>query len=202
MILTWFALLLKASLYRTWTKWICWGLLLVAMLDASASGQRVLSVSWTRFTAPGVNLPPRRLTTSKFKLNCNTSVNVLISMMSFYFRSVFLKPCDIFRSSEFKAHKRLFNSSFHMNLSLGALFFPAFPCTRWPTLTWAGSWRVRRSRKHFVLQSKYRWRFEMFQPVTYDDVPLLVRVSESWLLWKFWATWLVKDVYLGVGACW
>lgn len=37
----------------------------MAMLDASASGQRVLSVSWTGFTAPGVNLPPRRLTTSK-----------------------------------------------------------------------------------------------------------------------------------------
>lgn len=37
----------------------------MAMLDASASGQRVLSVSSTNFTAPGVNLPPRRLTTSK-----------------------------------------------------------------------------------------------------------------------------------------
>lgn len=79
----------------------------MAMSDASASGQRVLSVSWTRFTAPGVNLPPRRLTTSKFKYNCNTSVNVLISVMSFYFRSVFLKRCDIYRSSEFEARKHL-----------------------------------------------------------------------------------------------
>ncbi|CAF98353.1 unnamed protein product, partial [Tetraodon nigroviridis] len=49
---------------------------LVAMLDASASGQRVPSVSWTIFTAPGVNLLPRRLTTSSLPMHKMTNTDL------------------------------------------------------------------------------------------------------------------------------
>ncbi len=41
------------------------------------------------------------------------------------------------------------------NFIVVALFIPACPCTRWPIQIWAGSWRVRRSRKHFVRPSKH-----------------------------------------------
>lgn len=100
------------------------------------------------------------------------------------------------------SNNKCLSSNFHMNLSLG-LCFPAFPCTRWPTLTWAGSWRARRSRKHFVHQSKNHWSFE----VCFNLLLMM--------MFHFWSVFLSPDcygssepngylklVYLGVGACW
>lgn len=117
-ILTVFCCVVKESLYRTSTKWICWDLLLVAMLDDSASGQRVLSVSWTSFMAPGANLPPRRLTTSNC-IHLTTKITIVIvpiSVMSFYFRSVFLKTVIFTEVLSLSVNlTSVFNSLFYTN---------------------------------------------------------------------------------------
>ncbi len=152
---------LKASPCRTWTNWTSWGLPLVVMLDASASGQRVLSASWMSCTAPGVNLLPWRSTTSEYFRNnhacqhwCKTSYSDELPLHGpCFWNSMILN--EVLRLNIKKLVCLSFTSFQTYKISIfDDLFIPACPCTRWPTQTWAGSWRARRSRKHFVHQSK------------------------------------------------
>lgn len=86
-----------------------------------------------------------------------TALITFTSMMSFHFRSVFLNPCDIHRSSEFEKFTwRWCQFMFLKNNSLNrwVVLISACQCTRWPTPTWAGFSRVRRSRKYSVLPGK------------------------------------------------
>lgn len=84
--------------------------------------------------------------------------------------------CDICWSSELVQNEICpLDVVFFVGLNYWCFLLSGSQCTRWQTQIWAGFWRVRRSRKHFVHLSMY---FVVFFFVFF----LLVT-----LFWLWWA---------------
>lgn len=83
----------------------------------------------------------------------------------------------------------------HKLVDLLPCHVPACPCTKWTPQICTESSRVRKSRRHFVLLSKFWLLWLSFcQHIAMMRFLLLVRVSDYWLYWKFWAIllWITK----------